>query len=149
MAPIVKYETVRYNLTPLVEGPFVGYGDEVDKAWDSIANDMGDQMISEEELNRLGLPKNSLKVKDPKTGKEGYRAAVEVFHQLHCLNLLRQYVYKDYYVNIYSDIQEEEQGLKGHVGKFGSISTPTSVLLQFADHVTRPQITVSRPSEST
>lgn len=117
VAPIVKYETVRYNLTPLVEGPFVGYGADVDKAWDSIANDMGDQMISEQELNRLGLPKNSLKVKDPKTGKEGYRAAVEVFHQLHCLNLLRQYIYKDYYVNIYSDIQEEEQGLKGHVGK--------------------------------
>lgn len=135
MAPIVKYETVRYNLTPLVEGPFVGYGDEVDKAWDSIANDMGDQMISEEELNRLGLPKNSLKVKDPKTGKEGYRAAVEVFHQLHCLNLLRQYVYKDYYVNIYSDIQEEEQGLKGHVGTFGSTSSPTNLLPQFADHV--------------
>lgn len=74
-------------------------------------------MISEEELDRLGLPRNSLKVTDPKTGKEGYRAAVEVFHQLHCLNLLRQYVYKEYYVNIYSDIQEEEDGLKGHVGK--------------------------------
>lgn len=78
---------------------------------------MGDQMISEEELNRLGLPKNSLKVTDPATGKEGYRAAVEVFHQLHCLNLLRQYLYRDYYKNIYSDIQEEEMGLKGHVGK--------------------------------
>lgn len=73
-------------------------------------------MISEAELDRLGLPRNSLKVTDPKTGKEGYRAAVEVFHQLHCLNLLRQYVYKEYYVNIYSDIQEEENGLKGHVG---------------------------------
>lgn len=125
----MKYETVRYNLTPLVEGPFVGYGDEVDKAWDSIANDMGDQMISEEELDRLGLPRNSLKVKDPKTGKEGYRAAVEVFHQLHCLNLLRQYIYKDYYVNIYSDIQEEEQGLKGHVGKSGM--NPTTSPLEF------------------
>lgn len=74
-------------------------------------------MISEAELDRLGLPRNSLKVTDPKTGKEGYRAAVEVFHQLHCLNLLRQYVYKEYYVNIYSDIQEEENGLKGHVGE--------------------------------
>ncbi|KAL2277890.1 hypothetical protein FJTKL_15170 [Diaporthe vaccinii] len=115
VAPVVKYDTVRFNLTPMVEGPFVGYGPKVDEAWDSIANDMGDQMISEEELDRLGLPRNSLKVTDPKTGKEGYRAAVEVFHQLHCLNLLRQYVYKEYYVNIYSDIQEEEDGLKGHV----------------------------------
>lgn len=39
VAPIVKYDTVRFNLTPMVEGPFVGYGPEVDKAWDSIAND--------------------------------------------------------------------------------------------------------------
>lgn len=75
-------------------------------------------MISEAELNRLGLPKNSLKVKDPATGKEGYRAAVEVFHQLHCLNLLRQAIYKDYYKNIYSDIQEEEEGLHGHIGEY-------------------------------
>lgn len=74
-------------------------------------------MISQDELDRLGLPRNSLKVTDPATGKEGYRAAVEVFHQLHCLNLLRQYVYKEYYVNIYSDIQDEEEALKGHIGK--------------------------------
>lgn len=74
-------------------------------------------MISEEELDRLGLPKNSLKVTDPATGKEGYRAAVEVFHQLHCLNLLRQFLHRDYYKNIYSDIQEEEEGLRMHVGK--------------------------------
>ncbi len=39
VAPIVKYNTVRYNLTPIVEGPFVGYGPEVDLAWDRIAND--------------------------------------------------------------------------------------------------------------
>lgn len=82
---------------------------------------VGDQMISQDELDRLGLPRNSLKVTDPTTGKEGYRAAVEVFHQLHCLNLLRQYVYKDYYVNQYSDIQDgrdDEEGLKGHIGEW-------------------------------
>lgn len=39
VAPIVKYDTVRFNLTPFNEGPFIGYGPEVDKAWDSIAND--------------------------------------------------------------------------------------------------------------
>ncbi|KAK7737033.1 hypothetical protein SLS53_006789 [Cytospora paraplurivora] len=115
VAPTVSYETVRFNITPVTEGPFVGYGPDVDDAWNSIANDMGDQMISQDELDRLGLPRNSLKVTDPATGKEGYRAAVEVFHQLHCLNLLRQYVYKEYYVNIYSDIQDEEEALKGHI----------------------------------
>ncbi|ROW12401.1 hypothetical protein VMCG_00516 [Cytospora schulzeri] len=116
VASTVEYETVRFNLTPVVEGPFVGYGPEVDEAWDSIANDMGDQMISQNELDRLGLPRNSLKVTDPTTGKEGYRAAVEVFHQLQCLNLLRQYVYKEYYVNVYSDIdRDDEEGLKAQI----------------------------------
>lgn len=46
VAPIVKYETVRYNLTPLVEGPFVGYGVDVDEAWDSIANDSRSNPVS-------------------------------------------------------------------------------------------------------
>lgn len=107
---------------------------------------VGDQMISEEELDRLGLPRNSLKVTDPKTGKEGYRAAVEVFHQLHCLNLLRQYVYKEYYVNIYSDIQEEEDGLKGHVGKSAD---PARCNNSFVADTTPFQTTASRPSGST
>lgn len=77
-------------------------------------------MISKEELDRLGLPKNSLKIKHPVTGKEGYRAAVEVFHQLHCLNLVRQAVYKDYYMkDKENDIggAEGKEDLDGHVGK--------------------------------
>lgn len=42
----MKYETVRYNLTPVVDGPFVGYGVDVDKAWDSIANDSRQKSLS-------------------------------------------------------------------------------------------------------
>lgn len=109
-------------------------------------------MISQEELDRLGLPHNSLKVTDPATGKEGYRAAVEVFHQLHCLNLLRQAIYKDYYKNIYSDIQEEEQGLQGHIGAY--FTTQTFELIRainiFTDNfIFLLQTTALRPSAST
>lgn len=92
-------------------------------------------MISQQELDRLGLPHNSLKVTDPKTGKEGYRAAVEVFHQLHCLNLLRQAIYKDYYKDIYSDIQEEEEGLKGHVGMFSAAATTHKLVPDITIHL--------------
>ncbi|EFX00321.1 hypothetical protein CMQ_7323 [Grosmannia clavigera kw1407] len=117
-ANVVKYETTRFtNLTPVVEGPFVGYGPEVDLAWDYIANDIGDTMISEKELDDLGLPRNSLKIAHPKTGEVGYRAALEVFHQLHCLNLVRQAVYKDYYKEHGGDVGEAEskEDLMGHV----------------------------------
>lgn len=76
-------------------------------------------MISKEELDRLGLPQDSLKIKHPRTGVEGYRAAVEVFHQLHCLNLVRQAVYKDYYQYHGGDVGEAEskEDLAGHVGE--------------------------------
>jgi hypothetical protein len=58
---------------------------------------VGDIMITEEERKQLGLSPDSLKIQHPKTGEWGYRAGVEVFHQLHCLNLLRQAIYKDEY----------------------------------------------------
>jgi hypothetical protein len=57
-------------------------------------------MITPEELVRIGMPESSLKVKHPKTGVEGYRVGLEVFHQLHCINLLRQVTYKDYYMEL-------------------------------------------------
>lgn len=93
-------------------------------------------MISQAELDMLGLSRTSLKVKDPATGNEGYRAAVEVFHQLHCLNLLRQYVYKDYYVNVYSDIdRDDEEGLKDNIGEWRWHALLKSILmLTCVDH---------------
>lgn len=75
-------------------------------------------MISLEEVDRLGLSRDSLKITDPKTGKVGYRAAIEVFHQLHCLNLLRQFTWKDYYANDGGDISAEPEDVRGHVGKY-------------------------------
>ena len=80
-------------------------------------------MITEEERVRLGLSSDSLQIQDPKTGQWGYRAGVEVFHQLHCLNLLRQVAYKDYYGDetLGGDVggAESPQALFGHVGKGG------------------------------
>lgn len=80
--------------------PYVGFGPEVDEAWHKISYDIGDQMITPEELKIIEMPESSLKVKHPKTGVEGYRVGLEVFHQLHCINLLRQVTYKDYYMKL-------------------------------------------------
>lgn len=96
---------------------FVGYGPEVDKAWNHVTYDVGDQMISKAELDKLGLDPKSLKVKDPKTGHTGYRVGIQVFHQLHCLNLLRQDTYRDYYSKMGGDIEVEPEDLRGHLGK--------------------------------
>lgn len=75
-------------------------------------------MISREEVDRLGLSPDSLKITDPKTGKVGYRAAIEVFHQLHCLNLLRQFTWKEYYANEGGDISAGEEDVRHHVGMY-------------------------------
>lgn len=77
-------------------------------------------MITEEEREKLGLSPDSLKIQNPRTGEWGYRAGVEVFHQLHCLNLLRQALYKDYYgqKDLGGDVGDADslEDLLGHVG---------------------------------
>ena len=60
-----------------------------------------------------------LPFQNPRTGEWGYRAAIEVFHQLHCLNLLRQALYKDYYgrPDMGGDVTgTTHEDLFGHVG---------------------------------
>ncbi|WYZ39958.1 hypothetical protein EsH8_IV_000299 [Colletotrichum jinshuiense] len=117
-APIVKYHTERYNLTPIMDwSPFVGAGYEIDRAWDHITNNIGDQMISHGELTKLGLDPKSIKITNPITGEEGYRAGLEVFHQLHCLNLLRQATYPDYYSRkeVGGDVATDPADLRGHL----------------------------------
>jgi hypothetical protein len=73
-------------------------------------------MISQEELERLDLDPTSIKITDPKTGNEGYRAGLEVFHQLHCLNLLRQYTWRGYYKDQGGDISDDQEEIRAHIG---------------------------------
>lgn len=114
--------------------PYVGYGPEVDRAWRAISYDgnffhlivstavhsnsytVGDQMITPDKLDIIGMPDTHLKVKDPKTGVEGYRVGLEVFHQLHCINLLRQVTYRDWYEDISGEFKEGAEGLRMHTG---------------------------------
>ncbi|KAK1976219.1 hypothetical protein LZ30DRAFT_693034 [Colletotrichum cereale] len=117
-AEVVKYHTERYNLTPIMDwSPFVGASYEVDRAWDHITNNIGDVMISQAELEKLGLDPKSIKITNAVTGEEGYRAGLEVFHQLHCLNLLRQATYADYYsrADVGGDVATDPEELRGHV----------------------------------
>ncbi|KAI0512697.1 hypothetical protein F5B22DRAFT_614882 [Xylaria bambusicola] len=114
-ASAVKYETQHFDLPPKAEGPFIGKGDDVDARWDYISA-VGDTMISHEEMISLGLdPETSLKITDPRNGKPGYRVAIEMFHQLHCLNLLRQNAYKEYYAPLGGDISAPPTKLRNHL----------------------------------
>ncbi|MCJ1334066.1 hypothetical protein MMC10_010773 [Thelotrema lepadinum] len=109
----VEYQSVRYNVTTK-NNRFVGAGPEIDKAWREISYDMGDQMITPSELSGLGMPESSLKVTHPKTGEEGYRVGMEVFHHLHCLNLLRRVTYKEYYEPLGGEFGHGREALQAH-----------------------------------
>ena len=97
--------------------PYVGASPESDAAWNRITFDIGDQMISESELVAIDKPNTVLKVTDPNTGIEGYRIGLEVFHQLHCLNLLRKVSYQEYYRPMGGDFADPPEKFRGHVGE--------------------------------
>lgn len=48
----------------------------------------------------------------------GYMASVEALHQLHCLNMLRQATYEDYYQDKAEPWQDSRQTLRYHLGNY-------------------------------
>lgn len=79
------------------------------------------------------MPKTHLRAKHPKTGVEGYRVGLEVFHQLHCINLLRQVTYKDYYVELGNgNFAGGDEELQIHTGQY--TETIHYLLLTSIDH---------------
>lgn len=54
----------------------------------------------------------------PETGQEGYRVGMEVFHQLHCLNLLRRVTFKEYYEPLGGEFAAGPDALQHHTGEF-------------------------------
>ncbi|UKZ75625.1 hypothetical protein TrVFT333_003313 [Trichoderma virens FT-333] len=109
----VQYDQVRYNITSK-GNPFVGAGPEVDRVWREISYDMGDQWISQSDISKLDMPETSLKVNHPTTGEEGYRVGMEVFHHLHCLNLLRRVTYREYYEPLGGEFSHGPEVLQAH-----------------------------------
>lgn len=95
--------------------PYVGANPAVDLAWQKITYDIGDQMISAAELRRIDKSPDVLMVTDFKTGVEGYRAGLEVFHQLRCLNLLRKSTFNEYYARMDENPEAVKPILREHL----------------------------------
>ncbi|KAI0599848.1 hypothetical protein F4775DRAFT_548513 [Biscogniauxia sp. FL1348] len=67
---------------------------ELDQAWDRLtrANFSG---VDGEVLDRLGVPRTAVRYAEEDGGQ--YMVLIEVVHQLHCLNVIRMYTYREYY----------------------------------------------------
>jgi hypothetical protein len=130
----VKWEIKQFDLPPIPKGPFVGKGDKVDAMWEWATDGSGsslsqrarattadpftvpDTMVTREEMITMNMdPTGALEITDPATGKRGYRVAIEVFHQLHCLNLLRQANHMEHYSSQGGDTAAEPHDLHGHL----------------------------------
>jgi hypothetical protein len=112
----VKYVSGTFNATQGKDSGYIGTSNETEEMWNWVTVDIGDQMITPEELKLVNKPETSIKTRDPKTGKEGYRIGLEVFHQLHCLNLIRKSTYRDHY-NGKGDFAEKDEAIRGHLGE--------------------------------
>jgi hypothetical protein len=74
-------------------------------------------MVSKSDFPKLQKPLSAMPVTDPRTGETGYRVGLEVFHQLHCLNLLRMSTYPDYYPKLWwSDTNDKPEKVRAHLG---------------------------------
>jgi hypothetical protein len=111
----VSYSRVKFELpNPLNSSKYVGITDDVENAWMDIAY-LPDQMISESDFPKLAKPSTAMRVTSP-SGETGYRVGLEVFHQLHCLNLLRMSTYPDYYTKLWwSDTNDEPAKVRAHL----------------------------------
>ncbi|KAE9377295.1 hypothetical protein N431DRAFT_542655 [Stipitochalara longipes BDJ] len=111
----VKYVSGTFNATQGEASGYVGTSNETEEMWNWVTVDIGDQMITPEELKLVNKPETSIKTKDPKTGKEGYRIGLEVFHQLHCLNLIRKSTFREYYDGKDDFAGKDEKTIRGHL----------------------------------
>ncbi|KAH8805226.1 hypothetical protein F5884DRAFT_859835 [Xylogone sp. PMI_703] len=70
---------------------------DLDAAWEEIS-DSGVFSVTEEEMARIGKLSNSSVMLPPEAGGN-YMASMEAVHQMHCLNLLRKFSYREYYAD--------------------------------------------------
>ncbi|ORY18498.1 hypothetical protein BCR34DRAFT_473215 [Clohesyomyces aquaticus] len=105
---IVEYQRLKFELpNPINQSKYVGMSEEAGNAWMDITY-LPDQLISVDDMPKLQKPLNSLKVTDPRTGETGYRVAFEVFHQLHCLNMLRMATYPDHFSQLAIMVSDDD-----------------------------------------
>lgn len=140
----VTYSRVKFSLPkPLNSSKYVGTTDDVENAWMDIAYrtslspflpfplyphtnstttsttnrpTVPDQMVPLTSFPLLHAPPTAMPVTHPLTGQPGYRVGLEVFHQLHCLNLLRMSTYPEHYTKLWwSDTNDSTENVRGHL----------------------------------
>ncbi|KAF2727300.1 hypothetical protein EJ04DRAFT_393047, partial [Polyplosphaeria fusca] len=87
---------------------------ERDAAWNALTNHGGGFFsISQETLQAANASEHSIELPDSIGG--GYMASLEVTHQLHCVQLIREWSYRDYYRNKSIIFYDSDETLRIHL----------------------------------
>ncbi|TFK37916.1 hypothetical protein BDQ12DRAFT_606952, partial [Crucibulum laeve] len=111
----IEYSPNLFNLSLSHQTIYQGYPTpEIDAAWDLITLNVRPIRISEDITEKIGRLEDPTLVKYPEEDGGGVMASLEVFHQLHCVNMLRKYTYLEYYK---SDplFQSKPHGIRLHL----------------------------------
>lgn len=87
---------------------------ELDLAWDNVTKIPNFFPFSEETLNKIDKGVESVRFPKAKGGE--YAGTLEVFHMLHCVDLLRRHTYFDYYKDIELAFNAPEKVIRVHLG---------------------------------
>ncbi|CAF9940387.1 MAG: hypothetical protein HETSPECPRED_002399 [Heterodermia speciosa] len=115
---ILPYRTLFFNGTLDHPSPFRGPPTpSLDAAWETLVRmeSMEAFSITESEYLQLGHPLDENVVRLDPTQGGGIFAGLEVYHQMHCLNLIRQYTYPEYYHNRSITFTDPPELLRTHV----------------------------------
>ncbi|MCJ1251143.1 hypothetical protein MMC30_008374 [Trapelia coarctata] len=89
----VSYEVLETNSTVFTKNDFMGRPrPKQTKMWYDSYTKWANMVVSEQDIEAVN--RSSIALADG----SGYLATLEVFHQLHCLDYIRQYISKDYYI---------------------------------------------------
>ncbi|KAK5997739.1 Transacylase cctO-like protein [Cladobotryum mycophilum] len=99
----VHYERVAMDNSLDDQNPFKGIPrEELHSAWRGLLKYMNIRVQEKDlvKINRTSVPLND--------EKGGYLATLDVFHELHCLNVVREQVYREYYPDKHSKAKQLE-----------------------------------------
>ncbi|KAK2752399.1 hypothetical protein FQN55_007439 [Onygenales sp. PD_40] len=102
-ANILEWKDTVFTLEDRItdRGSFVGKpSPEVDKAWHDLLNDEN-IMVEPEYIKHYGREDISVRIPEG----DGYIGTLNVYHQIHCLKRIRQFMYQDYY---FADSSKED-----------------------------------------
>ncbi|KAH8677622.1 hypothetical protein BX600DRAFT_545367 [Xylariales sp. PMI_506] len=99
----VKYEIIRFNTSLIIDSPFVGPpSTTTDAAWAKLVNNT---MIAVPKSDLSRIKSTSIPIPDT---DDMYFAGLGVFHELHCLKRIRQYIWKEHY---FPNLSENDERL--------------------------------------